>query len=215
MLSGRSLGDVACELGITLSTDLVRTKGKAGDLVERALGAGGGSAAAHDFPHLSIELKTIPVGERGAPRESTYVCTISLADADQAEWRSSWVRAKLAHVLFIPIRSPNGVPPHQRVIGPPLFWRPTREQDAILAADFDEAIGIIGIGGVEALTARTGRWLQVRPKAADASARTVAFGRDGERIATVPRGFYLRARFTGALLRDEEAVPPALSRARR
>jgi DNA mismatch repair protein MutH len=47
----------------------------------------------------------------------------------------------------------------------------------------------------------------VRPKARHGSARTVAFGGEGEAIATVPRGFYLRARFTGAILADAAAVP--------
>jgi DNA mismatch repair protein MutH len=36
-----------------------------------------------------------------------------------------------------------------------------------------------------------------------------AFGVDGEAIATVPRSFYLRPRFTGAVLRDPRAVPDA------
>lgn len=58
-------------------------KGKTGELVERALGAHGGSTATWDFPDLGVELKTIPVDARTAmPRESTFVCTVSLADAD-------------------------------------------------------------------------------------------------------------------------------------
>jgi DNA mismatch repair protein MutH len=90
----------------------------------------------------------------------------------------------------------------------PLFFRPTPEQEALLAADFDEILGMVGSGLVEAVDATLGRALQLRPKAADGSARTVAFGADGERIATVPRGFYLRARFTEAILRDPAALPP-------
>jgi DNA mismatch repair protein MutH len=43
--------------------------------------------------------------------------------------------------------------------------------------------------------------LQVRPKARDGSARAVVWGAEGERIETVPRGFYLRASFTGTILR--------------
>jgi len=37
--------------------------------------------------------------------------------------------------------------------------------------------------------------------------RTLAWGSEGEAIATVPRGFYLRTRFTGALLADPAALP--------
>ena len=204
-IAGRTLAELAWGLGFVVKGDRVRTKGKAGELVERALGASGGSAAVHDFPELGIELKTIPIDERGVPRESTYVCTLVLTEADAAEWSTSWVRAKLAHVLWIPIVTPRD--DTEPRIGTPLLWRPTHDQEAQLAADFDEVVGAIGIGGVEGLTARAGRWLQVRPKARDGKARTLAYGPDGERIATVPRGFYLRTLFTGALLRDPSATP--------
>ena len=60
---------------------------------------------------------------------------------------------------------------------------------------------------IEELTAHRGRWLQVRPKAAHGRVRTVAFGAEGEAIATIPRGFYLRTRFTGAILADLRALP--------
>jgi DNA mismatch repair protein MutH len=63
-------------------------------------------------------------------------------------------------------------------------------------------MGILGSGRVEGLTARTGRWLQARPKAAHGRTRTRAYGPEGEPIESLPRGFYLRARFTEAILRD-------------
>ncbi len=53
-----------------------------------------------------------------------------------------------------------------------------------------------------------GRWLQVRPKAADGSVRTLApAGEDGALVETGPRGFYLRRRFVAAVLVDPEAMP--------
>ena len=82
------------------------------------------------------------------------------------------------------------------------------EQERVLRGDFEEIMGAIGAGRIEELTARIGRYLQVRPKAAHGRVRTVSFGPEGEWIATVPRGFYLRARFTSALLRDPSALPP-------
>ncbi|PTI95482.1 DNA mismatch repair protein MutH, partial [Staphylococcus succinus] len=42
--------------------------------------------------------------------------------------------------------------------------------------------------------------LQIRPKAANAKALTEAIGAWGERILTLPRGFYLKKNFTSALL---------------
>jgi DNA mismatch repair protein MutH len=194
-------------LGLTASADPVKTKGSAGEILERTLGASGGSSKVHDFPHLGVELKTIPVTKEGTPLESTHVCTLSLADAESQEWETSWVRAKLARVLFMPLLGPHGVPWQERVVGAPALWSPTQEQESVLRGDFDDVVGLIGVGRIEELTAHHGRWLQVRPKARDGSVRTLAWGSEGEAIATVPRGFYLRARFTGALLEDLAAVP--------
>jgi DNA mismatch repair protein MutH len=206
-ISGRTVRELAAALGVGPPPTGTRGKGKVGSLVEKALGAESGSAAAPDFPALGVELKTIPVDERGNVRESTFVCTISLADAERAEWETSVAHAKLRHVLFVPIvGDPQGS--SERRIGMPIFWRPTRRQEAVLRADFEDAMGVIGAGGIEAITARSGRWLQVRPKAATGSARTISYGPEGEWIATVPRGFYLRAIFTRALFEDLTALPP-------
>src|SRR5689334_19374446 len=85
-LVGRSVGDVATALGVSSAGEAVRTKGTPGAILELALGATGGSQKIHDFPELGVELKTIPVDLRGVPVESTYVCTLSLADAETQEW---------------------------------------------------------------------------------------------------------------------------------
>lgn len=206
-LRGASVDALARELGLPTGGDAVRTKGTPGGILERALGATGGSSKVHDFPELEVELKTVPVTERLAPIESTYVCTLSLADAEQQEWATSWVRAKLARVLFVPLVGDDGVPWPTRRVGEPLLWSPTPAQEAVLRGDFDEVVGLVGVGRIEELTAHLGRWLQVRPKAAHGGVRTIAYGAEGEAIATVPRGFYLRARFTGAILSDPAALP--------
>jgi DNA mismatch repair protein MutH len=191
--------------GTEVQASGLRRKGKVGELVERALGASGGSQATWDFPDLRVELKTIPVDARsGAPSESTFVCAVSLADADRAEWSDSWVRAKLSRVLWVPIEAQED---GTRRVGEPRLWSPTDEQERVLAGDFEEILGRVGMGDVEGVTARLGRWLQLRPKAAHGRVRTVVPGADGELVATVPRGFYLRARFTGAILRDGRATP--------
>ena len=202
-IEGQTVGSLLLR---SAPTDPVRTKGTAGETLERALGATG-TGAVQDFPELGIELKTIPITADKKPLESTYVCTLSLTDADAQEWETSWVKAKLARVLFVPLVGAHGIPWRDRLVGRALLWSPTPEQEDVLRADFDDAIGLIGIGRIEELTAHGGRWLQVRPKARDGSVRTVAWGGDGEAIATIPRGFYLRTRFTGAILADPAAVP--------
>lgn len=192
-LEGVSLADLATREGVSIAGEAVRTKGKVGELVERALGATG-SGAEMDFPALGVELKTVPL-ESGAPAESTFVCALPLMDAERAEWATSWVRKKLSRVLWVPVEE-------RARIGAPVLWSPTREQEAVLKDDFDEIVGRIAIGDIEDLSAHVGQWLQLRPKAASGSVRTSAPGREGELVSTVPRGFYLRARFVGAILRQ-------------
>jgi DNA mismatch repair protein MutH len=205
-LQGQSIEALSRRLGISLGGAPVATKGKVGELLERALGATGGSAATWDFPALRVELKTVPLGARGVPRESTFVCSVSLFDADRAEWAESWVRAKLARVLWVPIEGGAGEA-RARTVGEARLWSPTADQERGLAGDFEEILGRVGAGGIEGLSAHVGRWLQLRPKAAHGRVRTDAPGRDGDPVSTVPRGFYLRARFTGAILADPGALP--------
>ena len=198
-LAGRGVDEIARALGFSLEGTALRTKGRVGELVERALGASAGSSSQPDFPALGVELKTIPLSG-GRARESTFVTALRVGGADSAEWDSSAVRAKTRHILWVPLAD-------DRTLGAPIFWQPTASQDAILRADFEELVGRIGAGGIERLSARDGRWLQVRPKAADGSARTLAPDGEGLDILTMPRGFYLRARFTSAILVDPLALP--------
>lgn len=204
-LAGRALREIADALAVPLDGPSVRTKGLAGQLIERALGAHAGSAARPDFPHLGVELKTVPVDRDGKPRESTFVCAIPMAEADMASWERSTVRAKLDHVLFIPIAFNGAI--GERRVGRPRFFRPTMAQESVFRGDFEDLIGMIGAGGAEQLTAHSGRWLQVRPKAADSAARTFAPDGDGALVQTGPRGFYFRRRFVAAILEDAAAMP--------
>lgn len=204
-LRGRTVASIAEEIGASIAGEAVRTKGKPGEILERALGATGGSKAVVDFPELGVELKTVPVDADGKPIETTYVCKISLADADTQEWETSWVRAKLARVLFVPLFAPEGRPWPERVVGDAVLWSPSPEEEAVLRADFDDAMGLIGIGRIEELTAHLGQWLQVRPKARDGTKSGVAYGSENEAIAAVPRGFYLRTNLTEAILRGRRS----------
>jgi DNA mismatch repair protein MutH len=201
-LEGWTLDRLASAHGHAKLGSGLHFKGKAGELVERVLGASGGPGATLDFPELGVELKTIPIKPDGRPAESTFVCAIRLEDAERAEWQTSWVRQKLMRVLFVPISDDS-----TRMLGRALLWEPTSLQEEALQADFDDIMGLAGIGRIEDISAHIGKYLQLRPKARDGSPRALAFGADGERLRTVPRGFYLRARFTGAILRNPESLP--------
>jgi DNA mismatch repair protein MutH len=199
-LAGLTLGDVARSFAVEPPADLRRAKGFAGQLLERALGASAGSRGEPDFRRLGVELKTLPIDRAGRPAESTFVCTIDLCRLGATEWEASLVRKKLARVLWIPIEGERTIPPARRHIGEPLLWSPTAEQEAALRFDWEELAGLVGRGDVESVTAHFGTWLQIRPKARDSRARRRAADADGSFFATLPRGFYLRARFTAEIV---------------
>ena len=180
----------------------INAKGFAGRLVEEWLGASAGSLAEPDFQIIGVELKTIPVGRDGRPRESTYVCTVPLESERAPVWSTSVVRHKLARVLWIPIVTDPAIPVPRRLVGSPVLWTPSTDQEAALRADWEELMDMVCMGELETITARHGTCLQIRPKAANARARRWGIGESGDRIRTLPRGFYLRPAFTHRILRD-------------
>lgn len=206
-LSGRTIAEVAGRLRETVPADLKRHKGWVGNLMEHALGADAASRDEPDFMALGIELKTIPVDHRGRPLETTFVATVPLDEVGELPWDQSRVRRKLARVLWVPVLGERRVPLAERGIGAPLLWSPSPAQEAALREDWDELAGIIGRGDVESITGRLGRFLQVRPKAANASVRRRAIDADGGLLETLPRGFYLRTQFTAAILREAFVLP--------
>jgi DNA mismatch repair protein MutH len=203
-LAGLTLPELAARLGHRLPADLRRHKGVIGALLEAGLGASAGSKAEPDFPGLGVELKTIPVGPTGRPRESTFVCTANLDVALSGAWPDSWVRRKLSRVLWVPV-----VHQPEPVIGAAVLWSPSDEEDAALAADWHDLADSLARGELWRLHARHGHVLQLRPKGADNRDLTWIAGEDEERVQDMRRGFYLRPAFTGAVLGRLLQLPPA------
>lgn len=199
-LSGYTLGELAALVGLVTPENLKRDKGWIGVLLEIWLGASAGSKPEQDFAALGVELKTIPVDSLGRPLETTFVCVAPLTGNSGVTWETSHVRHKLKRVLWIPVEGERSIPLAQRRVGSPLLWSPNEEEDRQLREDWEELMDMIVLGQVERITARHGEYLQIRPKAANAKALTEAIGARGERILTLPRGFYLKKNFTSALL---------------
>jgi DNA mismatch repair protein MutH len=201
-LGGRAFGDVASALGMVVPADLRHHKGWVGHLVERALGASAASRDEPDFVGIGVELKTLPVDAHGHALESTFVCTVPLRELGETTWAESRVRRKLARVLWTPVEGTRDKPLAERRIGAAFLWSPTEEQERALRFDWEELAGVIGRGDIESLTGHLGKHLQVRPKAAHGRVRERSIDAEGSMIETLPRGFYLRPRFTESLLRE-------------
>jgi len=199
-LSGFSLGELALQANLAIPPDLKREKGWVGMLLEIYLGASAGSKPEQDFPEIGVELKTIPIDALGKPLETTFVCVAPLTGNSGVTWENSHVKHKLTRVLWIPVEGDRQIPLSERRVGTPLMWSPSPEEELQLRQDWEELMDLIVLGKVETITARHGEVLQLRPKAANNKARTEAIGEFGQPIMTLPRGFYLKKSFTGALL---------------
>ncbi len=201
-LAGLRLGELAQHFGVILpqAKSLLHAKGKLGTLLERALGASAGSMDQPDFPHLGIELKTLPVLSNGQPKESTFVATAPLHNLSRLEWGNSRVWRKLKCVLWVPIEADPHFTVPQRRIGQPFLWEPSSYEERILRQDWDELVGLLNTGHRHVLDGRIGYWLHVRPKAAHK--RDTKLHGDASKLMdkTVPIGFYLRSALTTELL---------------
>jgi DNA mismatch repair protein MutH len=204
-LHGRNLAALATELGLACPQQV--HKGWTGQLLEQSLGATAGNQAIHDFPHLRVELKTLPISRYGQVLESTYLCKAS-PQLETSSWQESWVWQKLSQILWIPIISESRLPLNQRYIVQPFFWQPNAEQAAILKTDWEELTELLYCGNSAMLSAKYGEYLQLRPKGANKHSLTSSIDPDGNNIKITAKGFYLRRHFTQSLLTNAEAVLP-------
>lgn len=200
VLVGKTLGQVAAEQNIFVPENLQRHKGWVGNLLEIALGANAGNKAQPDFVDLAIEMKTLPLNAQGQPKESTYVCTVSMKQSGELCWQDSWVKHKLAHVLWVPVEADVTIPLAERYIGQAWLWKPSLEQDAILQRDWEDLMDRIVLGEQAEITAKEGDYLQIRPKAANGKVLSTGVSESGLHEKINPKGFYLRTSFTKQLL---------------
>jgi DNA mismatch repair protein MutH len=206
-VAGRRLADLAKEHLVRVPRSLRSHKGWVGNMLEVALGARAGSKPVPDFEHLGVELKSLPIGDNGRPRESTFVCVAPVDQLHGLTWETSHVRRKLHKVLWVPVQAAPGVPIGERRVGTPLLWCCDEDPDAdVLRADWEDLTEQVRLGFIDDITGHRGRALQLRPKALTSDDTRLTVGEDGWQVPTRPRGFYLRASFTAGILARHYAL---------
>lgn len=199
-IAGLTLGEIATQYAFKTPDNLLREKGWIGQLIEYVLGATAASKPEPDFPHLGVELKTLPISYTGKPLETTYVSITPLTNLHGVTWQNSVVKKKLSHVLWLPILSERDLAPTDRIIGSGFLWQPSQQEEALLKKDWEELTEMIALGNIEQLNGHFGQVLQLRPKAANSKALTQAIGPNGSEIMILPRGYYLKTEFTRQIL---------------
>jgi len=202
LLAGKTLSMLAEEYALSIPPHLNQNKGWIGQLLERALSASSGNLPQPDFPHLGIELKSLPINKIGLPKESTYVCCLTEHDLACASFHESLVYQKLKCVLWVPIQSDPAIPLAERRIGMPLLWQPSQPIMQQLEDDFWELIELLLTGKRESITARQGYFLQLRPKGADSKSVEWVMSSTGESVPSMRLGFYLRTKLTASIVKQ-------------
>jgi len=204
-LAGLTLDELATKFNQPIPKNTTHAKGWIGQLIETALGATASSLAEPDFQLIGIELKTLPLTNAGKPKESTYVCTVPLSNLHEQEWESCWLKKKLQRVLWLPLEADKRLPLAERHIGNAILWSPSDEQAAQLRQDWEELMELVCLGKLDQITSHMGRYLQIRPKGANAKSLTTTLDEEGNTIQTLPRGFYLRPEFTQLIIQANYA----------
>lgn len=199
-VAGRTFLQLAHAIQRPIPDNPIHRKGWLGLALELALGTTAGNQALPDFTELGIELKTLPINHRGYPAESTFITSIPLLTIHQQTWHTSECYAKLKRVLWVPIEDDERIPFAQRRIGSAKLWSPDPAQEAQLAEDWSMLSFMLGTGRLMEVTAMLGEYLQVRPKGRNSQSLCYGFDEEGHKILTMPRGFYLRSRFTQMIL---------------
>jgi DNA mismatch repair protein MutH len=202
-LVGVELGELADGLGLPVPAGLVRTKGWSGQIIEHELGVAAGGARGPDFAALGVELKTVPVSPGLAPLESTAVCQIDPVAIAAESWDESYVRAKLARVLFVALEVPPGARSvGERRVAAVRLWSPDAAQERLLRADFELFVrGFFRRGRSSEITGHLGAALQVRPKGRNAADTRDGYDARGNPARLGKTGFYLRPSFVAAILK--------------
>jgi DNA mismatch repair protein MutH len=199
-IAGYSLKELAESAGIKMAKDLRTNKGWVGQLIEWHLGVTAGSKQEQDFKHLGIELKTIPIDQKGKVLETTFVCSTPILNTTGLTWKNSNICNKLSQVLWVPVQGERTVPLADRIVGNGFLWSASEHQEQLLMNDWNDLMEKIALGQIESISARDGDVLQLRPKAANGRVLTDAYGENGDIIKVRPRGFYLKKAFTQSII---------------
>lgn len=202
-LVGVELSELADALGLPVPVGQVRTKGWSGQILEHELGVAVGGARGPDFAALGVELKTVPVRESLEPLESTAVCQIDPVAIAAESWESSYVRQKLARVLFVALAVPEGARSvGERRVAAVRLWSPDAGEERALRDDFDLFVrGYYRLGRAAEITGHLGAVLQVRPKGSNSADLRDTYDPEGRATRVGKQGFYLRPAFVGQILR--------------
>lgn len=163
--SGRTVKDVASELGVKLSVG----KSGAALIVRRAVGILDDRALIREFEERGVEVKTVPLSPEGKPYEAMSFPAFRYKQVILEEWEDSDLLTRLQRLLIIPLmRKTRKAPTADAIWGRPFFWSPSAEELREIRQEWEGFLRQIREGRAASLKgySRT-RFIHVRPKGLD------------------------------------------------
>lgn len=198
-MNGYSINELSVKYNIQLKKN-TKNKGYLGNIIENFFGLQNNNKPIKDFYSLGIELKTIPINDKGIPLESTFICSVPLIRNSGLIWNTSYVRYKINRILWIPIEKNKSTNITEYRVKYPFLWSPNYEEEKKIKTDWNEIMDMVVLGKIKNISSQYGEILFVKTKANSKKNYTQAIGEDGQPILTIPKGFYLRKKFTYLLL---------------
>ena len=200
---GKTINEVSGELGTSIPEDHVHTKGKVGNLFEVLPGSDAKSHSSPDFEKIGLELKVVPINEKGKPWETTAITSIDYMEIPSQKWEDSRAYRKTRHILFVPIiQMSKKASIGERRVGKPFLWRPSPQVDSQLKKDWESAAYLIREGRAHELTGRMGLYMQPRTKGRNSTDLVEAPGIDNQIVRVKRRAFYFRVSFTRRIIEE-------------
>ncbi|WMY97698.1 MAG: MutH/Sau3AI family endonuclease [Arsenophonus sp.] len=197
---GLSLGDLAKRLKIPIPYNLKKKKGWIGQLFDNFFGVNLIHQSNIDFPHLGIELKTIPINRYGKPSQNTFVCSLSYINSNNFNWFQSYIRYKLSHVLWILIEEDKKIPLKERKIINSFLWKPSKKEENCIQKDWEILMDIIVFGRLEQLNSYYSKILEIKVKSFYKKNQTMSINQNGFIFKNSPIAFYLKKDFTKTII---------------
>lgn len=193
--AGRSIGDLAKKFEIPRTHDYQFCA----RVVRKALGAKHGDARLKELREAGIQVKTLKIGPNGMPFESMSFPAFKYAELVKEDWEHSTLKRILSRMLLVPMTGgPRGLKnDHLRRLGKAFFWNPSKEEWAVIQAEWERFVAQIRDGKARNLTpASKTEIIHIRPHGKDSSDTDLAPGVG----AIVKKSFWVNARYLAKLV---------------
>lgn len=137
---GRTVGEVARELGVPLSS----SKSFAAGVIRRALGASTTKAKILEFERTGLTVRTPRVASSGMPYEAVSFPAFRYMELIEETWEDSTLMSQIEYMLFTPIEGARkSTPQSDCVIRPLVFWKPDAMELDIISKEWEMFVDLI------------------------------------------------------------------------